>query len=482
MTLQPVQTIPAAPFQILSPQERQAIHAASLEVLQRTGYHTPVIAARQLLQEAGARVDGERVFFPPELVEAAFRTVHPVQLYNRLGEPVPVLSPGHVGFGTIADTFYVQDPHQQVVRPYVKDDERWMAQVIDALPGIDYLQVVGQSHDVPAALQTPVAFAQTVRSTTKPILVYPYDRAGLLEILKIASLIAGGDEALKEKPFLFCAAVPAAPLSGTEYSLELLLECADREIPVLSYSCPAVGGNSPASLVGTMVLANADWLANLTIHQLKRPGAPFTTAGFTVQLMDMRTTLWSYCAPETLAAYSAVTELAHGYGFPAFGLEMTCDIPQLNAQAGVELIAQCQRAFLSGVEVVHNAGIYGAGKLCGAEGVILADEIIRYTRASMQPVPMQGEELTQAVEMIEETGPLGEYVSHPHTLEHFRDFWYPRLFDRSNFDPTAETTGSSLEERLNARARRLIKTHEPIPLPEDVLKEIEKLEESWYQI
>ena len=469
-----------APFRVLSDDQARAIHEASLQVLQHTGYHTPVLEARQLLQEAGARLEGERAYIPADLVEQALHKLQPMRLYDRQGQPTRLLEPGHVAFSTIADTFYVLDPNSRSVRPFLKSDQSWLATVIDALPGIEYVQCVGQAHDVPDSLQSQVAVAQTVRRTNKPILVYPYDRAGLLDILDMLNAIAGGEAAFRSKPFLMCAAVPAAPLFGTAYSLELLLACAERGVPVLNYACPAIGGNSPASITGTLVLTNADWLANLTIHQLKSPGAPFTTAGFTVQLMDMKSTLWSYCAPETLLAYSAVADLAHWYGMPAFGLEMTCDIPQINAQMGVEMMAQCQRAYLSQVEMVHNAGIIGAGKLCAAEAVILADEIIAYTRAAAQAVSTSPEHLDESLRMIAEAGPMGEYVSHAHTLEHFRDFWYPRLFDRGRFDPVDEIQRPGLEDRLNARARQLIEQHKPIPLDEDLIAELDAIETGWY--
>ena len=310
----------SAPFHVLTASQAAAIHNASLQVLEQTGYHTPVEEARRLLQSAGARVNGERVYIPASLVNNAMQTLHPVHLYDRLGRTTRLLESGYVAFSTISDTFYILDPYQKNVRPFLVADQGWLAKVIDALPGIEYVQCVGQAHDAPDSLQSQLAVVQTLHQTTKPLLVYPYDRAGLLDILEIASLVAGGADAFREKPFLMCAAVPAAPLYGTVYSLELLLTCAERGVPVLSYSCPAIGGNSPSSITGTLVLTNADWLANLVIHQLKNPGAPFVTAGFTVQFMDMKSTLWSYCAPETLLAYSAVTDLAHWYGMPAFGL------------------------------------------------------------------------------------------------------------------------------------------------------------------
>jgi len=466
-------------FRVLTVDQLQAIHTASLEVLSTTGYHAPVPEARRLVLDGGGKVSGERIYITPEMVERAMKTYHPVSIFDRTGKPSRVLSRGEVSFSTIADTFYVLDPYTRQIRPFLKEDQCWLASVIDSLPGIDYVQCVGQAHDVPDTLQTQVAVAETVKHTSKPLLIYPYDRNGLLDSLDVIYIAAGGQQNFLQKPSLMCAAVPAAPLSGTDYSLELLLTCAERQVPVLSYCCPALGGNSPADIAATMVLANADWLASLVIHQLKRPGAPFCTAGCTMQLMDMHTSLWSYCAPETQLAYSAVTELAHWYGMPAFGLEMTCDVPRLDAQAGAEMMLQCQRAFLSGVEMVHNAGIYGAGKMCGAEAVILANEIIAYTRNAMKPLQVTEAKLAEAVSMINETGPSGEYISKDHTLAHFRDFWYPQMFERSMFDPLSTVPGIDLNQRLNEHARNLIENHRPA-LSEATIAEIDTLEAGWY--
>ncbi|MGW8249445.1 MAG: trimethylamine methyltransferase family protein, partial [Anaerolineales bacterium] len=146
----------------------------------------------------------------------------------------------------------------------------------------------------------------------------------------------------------------------------------------------------------------------------------------------------------------------------------------------VELMAQCQRAFLSQVEMVHNAGIIGAGKLCAAESVILADEIISYTRHTMNEPALDLDKMSENMDVIDQVGPQGEYISHQHTLEHFRDFWYPDLFSRDRFDPIKELSDPELGERLNSRARQIIEGHQPTPLPDDVAAEINAIQTRWY--
>jgi trimethylamine--corrinoid protein Co-methyltransferase len=465
----------------LTEEQLKSIHEASLEVLLHTGYHIPVAEVQDLLHDAGARVEGERVFIPSNLVDRALQSVQPVTIYDRAGEPALPLWDGKVIFGALADTFTVMDPWTQSMRPHKREDQRWFTRLLDALPNIDYVQVVGQSEDVPDEIKTQIAFSETVRSTTKPILVFPYDRKGLLDLLELANIIAYDEVSFRQKPFFMVSSVPAAPLYGTDYNLELLITAAELEVPLLYYSCPTIGGNSPCSLIGTLILGNADWLASLVIHQLKRPGAPFCTAGFTVQLMDMKTTLWSYCAPETQLAYAAVADLAHWYGFPAWGLEGISDIPQIDMQASLEMATNCTWAMLSNFEVVHNVGLMGAGKLLTAESAVLVDEIIAFARASAKLDHINTEAIRESIDLIKEVGPMGEYISHPHTFDHFREFWYPTLFHRPRFDPSEEMDIRNLDERIREQTKHLLESYTPESLSEDLLKEIDRLEASWYR-
>jgi trimethylamine--corrinoid protein Co-methyltransferase len=470
-------------LRVLSDDQLQALHSASLDVLAQTGCLVPVSEARDLLAGAGARVEGLRVYIDPETVEWALGNLRPVTLYNRMGEPVLPLDQGRVTFGALVDNLYVQDAFERSMRPYKRSDLAWSARLLNALPNIDWLACSGQMHDVAAQAQTQLAFAGSLPYTVKPILVYPYDREGLLDVLEAASLVAGGRAALREKPFVFCASVPNAPLAQAEYNLEILLTCAEHEVPVVYHPHPAMGANSPCDIPGTLVLANADWLAGLTMHQLKRPGAPFCSAGFTELLMDMRTTLWSYCAPEMLAAYAAVADLAHWYGMPAWGIEMLADTPHLNAQGGAELALTCAWAFLCNIELVHNAGLLGACKVSSAESLVWADEQIAYARAatSLRSLEFSSADLSTATALIGSVGPGGDYLTHPDTLRRFRSFWYPQLMDRRNFDAEAVSHGDALRDRLNARARQLIQEHEPAPLPEHVLAELTRMERGWLE-
>ncbi len=471
---------PIPRLHLLSPEQAQAIHSASLQVLQRTGYHVPLAEARSLLSAGGARAEGSRVYIPPTMVERALGTLRPVTLFNRLGQPVLPLAAGKVSFGASVDSPHIIDPVTRRIRPFSREDQSWFTRVLDELPNIDWIICGGQSCDVPDELQIQVAVLETVRNTTKPIVAYPYDLQGLLAVLELMEIVAGGKASLQQHPSLIIGSVPAAPLCGTDYNLQVLMKCAQSEVPLLYFSCPAAGANSPCDLTGIIVAGNADWLGAVVLHQLVRPGAPLCNGGFSVQVMDMRTTVWSYSAPEVHLACAAIADLAHWYGMPAFGMVMEPDTPYLDAQAGAEMTAHCIWAFLSDVQLVRTIGRTGAGKLVVPEAAVLANEIIGYVRASMRQVPLSQDALAEASTLIDEVGPLGNYVAHEHTLRKFRDFWYPSLFQRDHFDPLAVASTPPLLDALNTRLRDAIENHMPPSIPADVEAKLAALERKWY--
>ncbi len=155
------------------------------------------------------------------------------------------LAEGRVTFGALVDNLYVEDAYEPGMRPFLRGDLGWSARLLDALPNVDWVACSGQMHDVAPELQTQLAFLGAVACTTKPILVYPYDRRGLLDILDAASVIAGGREALRQRPFVFCASVPNAPLVQADYNLDILLACAEHEVPVVYHPHPAHGRQQP---------------------------------------------------------------------------------------------------------------------------------------------------------------------------------------------------------------------------------------------
>jgi trimethylamine--corrinoid protein Co-methyltransferase len=69
-------------------------------------------------------------------------------------------------------------------------------------------------------------------------------------------------------------------------------------------------------------------------------------------------------------------------------------------------------------------------------------------------------------------GPDGQYFDTKHTLEHYRERWYPRLFDRNNYDTWLENGGKTLEQRAVERVEEILAGHRPEPLAKDVAEAV----------
>ncbi len=80
-----------------------------------------------------------------------------------------------------------------------------------------------------------------------------------------------------------------------------------------------------------------------------------------------------------------------------------------------------------------------------------------------------------ALEVIDAVGPGGEFMSHDHTMDHFRQLWSPRLFDRSRLDQWEQRGSKDINARVREKTLALIEEHQVEPLPEDVDRAIEAI-------
>jgi trimethylamine:corrinoid methyltransferase-like protein len=64
------------------------------------------------------------------------------------------------------------------------------------------------------------------------------------------------------------------------------------------------------------------------------------------------------------------------------------------------------------------------------------------------------------------------------TMKHFREVRYSRLFDRMVYDQWKEMGGKRFEERLRELTQEAM-AHRPAPLPEDVIKELDRMQAHW---
>jgi trimethylamine--corrinoid protein Co-methyltransferase len=467
----------APQFRLLSDDQLEALHLATLEILARTGVAIECQEALDILAEAGADVsDRDRVKIPPRLMEQAINSAPKmITLYTREGEPAIVLSARPVShFGVIPDLPEILDPYTHQRRPCYVQDIADIARLVDALPNIDWL-LLGSTHPtLPAAITDKVSLLQVILNTTKPIMGEVNDAASLREMIDLCAIVSGGEAQFLKKPFFIGSCEPVSPLVHGRDALEKSLFCAEKKLPCVVYSMPMAGTTAPATLAGCIAIANAEVLSQLVILQLKSPGAP-VIYGSTPSIMDMRTTIYSYGAPELPLMTAALTELCHHYRLPMYGVAGSTDGRIIGVQAGIEATYEILAAALAGLNLVRSSCMLYHIKTGSPEMIVFGNEIVDMVRVLLGGIEINQE--TLALDLIERLGPKSSYLSEKHTMKHFRRFWAPRIFDRS-FITGGEPRDA--EDLLNGKTIEIMETHQPRPLPEGTVSELKKMEKTWF--
>lgn len=458
---------------ILDQQQKERIHAAVADVLSRTGVVVKEPKAVEILYEAGAIVEGERVKIPSQVLDRALaQAPNIVSIYDREGNPAMELGTERVYFGAHADTPEILDFATGDLRRYTLNDAGLVARLCDALPHIDFISQNGFAENLtnPRTVTTLV-FARMMRNTSKPLGVGCYDADELKLVLDVASTVRTSKQDLSDRPFFYHYSEPTSPLTHTAPSLRRLLMAVEHGIPLVYTPMVMSGATGPATFAGTIVQALAESLSGIVLAQTVRPGTPCITGGIPT-VMDMSTTICSYGAPEMSLMSAALTEMAKFYGLPMFSTGGCSDAPAVDCQLASEFAFSCLASALSGAHLIHDTGFFYHAERVSAESFVLSDEIIGMVRSFIDGIQFDDDAL--AVDLIDAVGPTGNFIAEDHTLNHFRRFWTPRIFNRTMKEHLY--SDNDLHTRLTIRAHNLLATHQPHSLSVDADTELSKLE------
>jgi trimethylamine--corrinoid protein Co-methyltransferase len=452
-------------FRVLSDPQIEKLVGATLECLERTGVNVLNAEARDLLKQAGARVDGVRVRLPPSIVqEAVTATPRAFTLWGRDGQRRLEVGPGGNAFGPGPTCTYFVDPETGERRKTRRGDPGLTARVCDALEHIDYVMGLGLIGDVTPSLAPVYEFAEMVANTTKPVLPWGYSPQNVADIYQIALAVSGDEEALRRRPFLAFFATFQAPLVQTDEDLANALYAVERGIPVVFLGGGAAGSSAPITGAGTLVISLAGALTSLAIAQLQVPGAAVCIGGVP-GAMDLRTSRPAYGSPEMSLYSAAMSDIARYLGLPFMGTAGASEAKVLDLQAAIESTMQVVLSALSGATLVHDVGFLDCADIGSLEMLIMTDEIVAMTRRVMRGIEIDDESLM--LDLIDRVGPGGEFLSVKETARRCRtEIWNPTLMDRNAWVLWEAAGSQRMRDRIKTRLREILATHRPPPLPE----------------
>ncbi len=435
---------------LLSDEQVERIHEASLEILENVGLLVRNNKARDIFARHGANLDkdSEIVKIPRGVVED-FRASFPPTFTFRGRDPqydrtVPDDSPLML---TGSSAPNIIDPINGYERRARSDDLARIAHLINELPGYDVFSISTLADDAPSGQFSLSRFYPSLKNTVKPVRANtPPDEAD--DMMKLAYLIAGGEEAYREHPFIthhYCPVV--SPLTMDYDSTELLIYYSEKDLPSYFSIVPNGGLSSPLTLTGTLAQGNAEFLAAAVLTQMIRPGSELIYNTLPT-LADMRSGAYAPGAIETGILHMACAQMARFYNIPAGGYIGLTNAKVNDAQAGWETGMSAIAGVLGGVDVLNMGGLLDALMAFDFAKAVIDNEISLMMKRVMRGFDFNEDNL--ALDLIAEVGPGGMFAGEEHTLERMRTAML--LTEIADRDPRQQW-----EERgaLDAQARAM---------------------------
>jgi trimethylamine--corrinoid protein Co-methyltransferase len=467
-------------LRVIDDQQMQQVHLSALEVLQRTGM---IIRGKFLLKalaDAGCRIDfdRERAWFPPDLVEKQiegqknrYRMVRSSLWYPFCREmPETAASwPEEftVDYGFATPSIY--DYPEGRYRPPTRNDQIDMIKLGDGLEAVKAVCAPFICSDVDTHMETIQSSRLLLLHTDKPGWVgtsdckeVPY----LAEFARLALERYSDDEKeniFKTAPPVFVHAYcTTSPLKLDTHPCMVLQEALKYGFPVNFAPMPILGGTTPITSAGSLVIATAELLGCITATTLIDPDVHYYGTVISGE-MDMKTTQVCYATPAAILTDAALHQLFRfKYGMvvnvePAY-LEAKC--PGMQAAF---MKTYRQMAFAAMVSAPLPLGLLDNGSVFSPVQAMIDLDVNRALYQLGRGIEFNDE--TLCVDLINkmEFCEREAYLQTEHTLNNFRRMmWDTSLFDRTYRKEGNLTPGDADErilEEADRRWRQIVKSH-----------------------
>lgn len=404
---------------LLTQEQVEKVHDASLEILEEVGLKVRYEPARDLFKAHGCHVEEERVKFPRAVVEK-YRKMVPASFTFHARDPkfdktIPQDSPIIVTASSAPD---IIDPVTGRERRAESGDIARIAHLINELPGYDIFSISTLAEDAPPDQFTVSRLYPSIKYCLKPLRVTTTNMKDTLSVMQMAYMVAGGEEAYKAHPFLthhYCPVV--SPLTMDNLSTENVMYFAKEGLPVYPTIVPNAGLTSPMSMAGTLAQGNAEFLSALLLMQMTKEGTPtiYATLG---TVADMRSGAYTSGAIECGMLHMAYAQLARFYNVPCGGYIGLTNSKLNDAQSGYESGMSGIAGLLGGMDMFNIGGLIDALKTFDFAKAVIDDEMALMMKRMKRGISFNDDDL--AVNLVKEIGPGGSFITVKHTLSRMK--------------------------------------------------------------
>jgi trimethylamine--corrinoid protein Co-methyltransferase len=467
---------PLAPVELISADQVETIHDASLKVLRDVGIKVDSALARDLLAGIGAEVEADtyRVRFDPGLVEEMLVGI-PSEFTIHARDPAKTVTVGgnSLTFATVCGPSFVSDLDRGR-RAGTLEDMRNFVKLTASLNVFHHEGGAGcEPLDLPPDTRhLDMMLAQTTLCDKGWQPCWMNTAARARDCIEMARIALGTDEdGLRARPGILGGVNTNSPLLFDDGQAEAVIEFARAGQPVHITPFTLAGAMSPATIGGSLVQQNAEALAGILLGQAACRGAPVFYGHFTSNV-DMKTGSPAFGTPEYAQSVIVSGQMARRYGVPLRSSNTTasaCVDLQAAYESGMSITA-CIQAHVN--VMMHAGGWLEGGLTCSFEKLILDAELLQMQAAYLEPLDLSEEAL--GLDAIAEVGPAGHFFGTRHTLERYETAFYtPILSDWRNFETWRDDGARTATERANMIWKRLLSEYEKPPIDPAIEEELE---------
>lgn len=460
--------------EVVSADELESIHLASLRILERVGMEFLDPESRSVMAAAGCDVDEatRRVRFPAELVERAVQAA-PAEFTLHSWNPARNLHIGgrNIAFGTVASAPNFLDRNgvrrigdRQGFQELLRLAQ--MLNIIHFIPGYPVEPV-----DLHPSIRHLEASFDILTLTDKGLHCYSLGRQRNLDCLEMVRIARQVDmDTLRREPSVITVVNTNSPLRLDAPMAQGMIEFALHNQPVVVTPFTLAGAMAPITLAGALAQQNAEALAGITLIQTVNPGAPVMYGGFTSNV-DMQSGAPAFGTPEYTKAAIVGGQLCRRYGVP-YRSSNVCAANALDAQAAYESVFSLWGIIMGGVNfVMHGAGWMEGGLHASADKMMLDADLLQMVAALLDPLVV--DDTTMPIDTIAEVGPGGHFFGTAHTQERFREAFYrPLISDWRNFETWVEAGHPTADQKAHSLVDRFLDGYEEPRLPDDARAEL----------
>jgi trimethylamine---corrinoid protein Co-methyltransferase len=462
-------------IQFLSEDELDQIEKTAMRLLSEVGIVLEHPEAMEMLLGLDCKMEKGRLLIPHDVIAWALKNTRPhMDVFNIDGSPSFSFGDGQVRFHNGGGPPFIYDLNSGQKRAAVLKDVEDITRLLDALPHVDVITPLFGPQDVPPELLAVASTDAMIRNTRKPVSSAAVEKPEHIPyIVEMAAACCGGVEAFEKHPNISISVSPISPLRFSFDVAGTIIAIAEAGVPLHPLPAPMLGATAPITMAAALAQQHAETLTCYVIAAAAKPGALVAYCS-RINPMDMRTALASWGSPEVGMAGAFSAQLARRLGLACDTYGFSNSNPTIDAQFAYERFANAFTPALAGVDILSGVGVVESGLAAGHEIAVIDNEMISMIKHIISGCEVS--ENTLAFDVMKDVILDSEvFLSDEHTVRFMRKgaLWRPEIGIRGSGNDM--DVNEQVIDRARIRASKLLQIHQPEPLPEPVLKELDDI-------